>query len=113
VTSERTKVILARAGVAFFGVLAYLVARSAEGVFVLVEYASALGSSGVLIVVCFALWTRFGGPIAATLTLITGGLVYAFGETLGMSYPFITSVAMSFVVYVTVAFFERSRNAGV
>lgn len=62
--SERAKVGFARAGVIVFGIVAYVLALSAEGVYALVESASAFGSAGVFIVAVFALFTRFGGARA-------------------------------------------------
>jgi Na+/proline symporter len=82
VSQERTKVVIARAGVMVFGLMAYVQAIRAEGVFELVEEASAFGSAGVLITVCFGLFSKMGGPVAATLTLSIGVVAYV-GATTG------------------------------
>jgi Na+/proline symporter len=115
VTDERTKVRIARAGVLTFGAIAYVQAIRADGVFELVENASAFGSAGVLVTVCFGLFTKLGGPVAAMLTLGIGVLLYVTTTTAGYAYPFLASLAASVLMYVTVAVMERvaerMRNA--
>jgi Na+/pantothenate symporter len=107
VTEERTKVRIARAGVLMFGAIAYVQAIRADGVFELVENASAFGSAGVLVTVCFGLFTKLGGPVAAMLTLGVGVLLYVTATTAGYAYPFLASLAASVLTYVTVAVMER------
>lgn len=107
VTNERTKVRLARAGVLTFGVLAYVQAVRAEGVFQLVEEASAFGSGGVLVTVCFALFTKVGGPVAATFTLLGGLTSYLLASAIGFAYPFLLSLAVSLAAYILIAPIER------
>jgi Na+/proline symporter len=80
---EHVKVRIARGGVVLFGLVAYVLAVRADGVFELVEQASAFGSSGVLVVVCFALFTRLGGPRTAAATLLAGLGVYLVGTYAG------------------------------
>lgn len=107
VTDERTKVLIARAGVLAFGALAYVQAIRAEGVFELVESASAFGSAGILITVCFGLFSRLGGPVAAAMTLGIGVLSYVGATVSGYAYPYLLSLAASLLVYVVVAVLER------
>jgi hypothetical protein len=115
VTDERMKVRIARAGVLLFGALAYVQAIRAEGVFQLVEDASAFGSAGTLVTVCFGLFTTLGGPMAAMLTLLTGMASYLTAAAGGFAYPFLLSLGLSVVTYVTTAVVERvatrMRNA--
>jgi Na+/proline symporter len=106
VTDEGTKVLIARGGVILFGLIAYALAVSAEGVFVLVEQASALGSSGAFVVICFALFTRVGGPKAALATLLVGVVSYSVGSMTAFQYPFLLSLALSLFTYLTVAALE-------
>jgi Na+/proline symporter len=101
VTSERTKVRLARGGVLVFGAIAYVQAVRAEGVFELVEQASAFGSAGTLVTVCFGLFTPFGGPRTAACTLLTGVVTYLAASLSGFAYPFLLSLAASLSCYVT------------
>lgn len=110
--SERAKVTTARACVLALGLVAYTLALTADGVFALVEQASALGSSGAFVVICFALFTRFGGPLAALLTLLVGTATYVVLNSAGMSYPFITSLLLSLVCYLVVGMVERQPAAG-
>ncbi len=107
VTDERTKVRIARAGVLAFGALAYVQAIRAEGVFELVEDASAFGSAGTLVTVCFGLFTSLGGPMAAMLTLLGGMASYLIATAAGFAYPFLLSLGLSVLTYVTTAVVER------
>src|SRR5690606_38279135 len=62
---EPTKLRISRISTLAFGVLAYVIARSADTVHALVEDASGFTGGGLVIVFAFALWTRFGGPNSA------------------------------------------------
>lgn len=107
ITSERAKVLVARAGVVAFGAIAYALAVTADGVFALVEQASALGSSGALIAICFGLFTRFGGAAAAMATLLAGTGVYVVSALAGHAYPFLLSVLVALLTYVSVGVYEH------
>ena len=107
VTSERTRLIIARAGVFAFGVIAYVQAIRAEGVFELVESASAFGSAGILVTAVFGLFTKLGGPVAALATLVGGLVVYLAASFSGYAYPYLLSLATSVLMYVVVAVVER------
>lgn len=92
--TERQKVRLARGGVAVFGVLAYVLALHADGVYALVEEASAFGSAGIFVVVTLGLFTRWGGPRAATLSLLAGLAVWVLGAyVLAWETPYLASLA--------------------
>ncbi|MEK7401841.1 MAG: sodium:solute symporter family protein, partial [Gemmatimonadota bacterium] len=93
ITNERTKVMMARGGVMLFGVIAYLLARRAEGILELVEQASALGSAGTLVTAVFALFTNWGGPRTAIATLTAGLVVYVVATYGGAETPFLISLA--------------------
>ncbi|HEY5545130.1 MAG TPA: sodium:solute symporter family protein [Gemmatimonadaceae bacterium] len=107
VTDERTKVRIARAGVLVFGAIAYVQAIRADGVFELVENASAFGSAGTLVTICFGLFTSFGGPMAAMLTLSAGIVTYLVSAASGYAFPFLLSLGLSLLTYVTAAVIER------
>lgn len=93
-----------------FGVLAYLVGRSADGVHDLVEDASGFTGGGLVVVFAFALWTRFGGPRSALAALLVGIVLWLLGRYGGFTpAPFLTSMLAAFVVYVAVALAERLR----
>jgi Na+/proline symporter len=113
ITDDRQRLRLSRAGVVVFGVVAWALALGSQGIGVLVELASAFGSAGVLVVVCFALFSRRGGPLAAGATLLGGLLVYLAAALGGAPYPYLTSLAAALLCYAAGAAVEaaRDRNA--
>ena len=111
--SERSKVRLARAGVAVFGVLAYIVALYAEGVYALVEEASAFGSAGIFTVLVFGLFTRYGAERSAYAALIAGITLWVLGAYLvAVPYPYITSLAGAVAAYLGGGLSRTARDAG-
>ena len=107
VVDERKKLLLARAGVMGFGVVAYVLALHAEGVFALVEQASAFGSSGALVTITFGLFTSIGGPRTAIVTLVAGMLAYLGALVSELPLPFLTSLAVALATYGVGATLER------
>ena len=107
ITDEKKKLLIARGGVFVFGVIAYTLALTADGVYALVEQASAFGSSGAFVVICFGLFTGFGGPKAALTTLIVGALGYVTLATIEFAFPFMFSLGLALVSYITVGIAER------
>lgn len=118
--TERTKVRAARLAVVLFGLVAYFLAFQAGGVYELVEEASAFGSSGVFVVVAFALFTRYGGRIAAAASLVTGSAVYIFAAHVApkielhehlplVNYPYLLSLGAALVVYLAIGGLEPDR----
>ncbi len=101
VTEHRSKVRLARLGVVALGVASYVLALNAEGVFALVEQASAFGSAGILVTVMFALFTPWGGPATAIATLVAGVASYSLAVVLDTPTPFLISLAVSLLVWLT------------
>ncbi|MEY4608944.1 MAG: hypothetical protein RL625_1161 [Gemmatimonadota bacterium] len=95
ITDERRKVLLARAGVVTFGLIAYALALNAEGVFALVQEASAFGSAGIVVTVGFALFTNGGSPRTAAATLLGGIVGYIGAHALGIPIPFLTSLGLA------------------
>lgn len=110
ITRERSKVLLARAGVAAFGVIAYALALRSEGVFKLVEQASAFGSAGALVTIVFGLFTSFGGPPTALATLTLSMLAYLGASYGGFAQPFLLSLAVSLTTYVTGGILEQALS---
>jgi Na+/proline symporter len=108
--SERQKVLTARAGVALFGVLAYVIALYAGGIYELVATASAFGSAGIFVVGLFGLFSRIGGAPSAYAALVAGVVVWAAGEYwLQWSTPYITAVAAALATYLLAAPLARPR----
>jgi sodium/pantothenate symporter len=108
VTDERAKVRISRAAVGVFGVIAYAIARTADGVSAIVEMASAFGSAGILVTISFGLFTTFGGPRAALSTLGAGMVAFVGASALGASVPFLISLACALATYVLVGATERT-----
>ena len=99
--NERAKVRLARACVAAFGVVAYVMAVRAERVYELVEQASAFGSAGIVTVVAFGLFTRLGGTASAVASLLGGVTTWVAGAYVwDLPYPYLTSLAVATVAYL-------------
>jgi len=106
VERERDRLRLARAGVVACGVVAWLIARSADGVFALVQEASSFGTAGSLVTVCFGLFTRIGGPWAAGATLLGALATYLLATLGGLATPFLASLASAVLLYLGVAVLE-------
>ena len=112
--SERSKVRLARAGVAGFGVVAYVIALHAEGVFALVEEASSFGSAGIFVTVTFGLFTRWGGALAAAASLIAGVVTWILGAyVLAIDLPYLTSLLASIAAYFSVAIVQKQETPAI
>ena len=109
--SERSKVRIARGGVAIFGVLAYIIALHADGVYALVEEASSFGSAGIFTVVTIGLFTTWGRAAAAIASLLGGVIAWVLGAyVLGLDLPYLTSLLVSIAAYAGVALLQRQRQ---
>jgi len=83
------------------GLIAFAKALRSTTIHDLVETASAIGSVGLIVAALFGLFTRFGGPAAATATLVTGAVVWLAAIKLEFtSVPYVLAVAMAAVAYV-------------
>ena len=89
--------------------IAYFLARRAEGVFALVVEASAFGSAGVIVTVSFGLFTRVGGSATAMATLAVGTVAYLIATYAGFAYPFVLSLLLALGTYLAGSVLERSR----
>jgi Na+/proline symporter len=110
---ERGKLRVNRAAVVAFGVIAYLLARSADSVYGLVEEASAFGSAGIFVAVVLGLFTRVGGNASALASMITGAAVYVVGDhALALPHPYTTSLFAAALAYFACAGFgSRERSS--
>jgi Na+/proline symporter len=107
--SESGKVRVARIGVVASGVMAYVLALSAETIYSLVESASSFGSSGIFITVVFGLFTKFGGRRAAFASLTLGLTVWLYATyALDHPYAYLLSLAAALAAYVVGAFLDRN-----
>lgn len=106
--SERTKIRLARAFVAGFGLLAFGLALAGESVGHLVELASALGSSGLFVILFLGLFTRCGGAASAYGALLGGLGAYLVAKATEFDWPFLASLATAFAGFALLQ--PRSRD---
>jgi len=113
IRDDRTRLRLARIGVACFGGVALWLALIATDVAALVEEASAFGSAGTLVVASFALFSRFGGPRAAVSGLVGGLGSYLAGTVLGWGQPFLGSLAAALAAYLIAGWLEGRRRPAV
>jgi SSS family solute:Na+ symporter len=108
---EAAKVRTSRRCVVAFGVIAWLLALTAESIFDLVESASSFGSSGIFIIMTFGLFSRIGNSLSAYLALITGMAVWAWGHYVGKwTAPYLASLAAALAVYFVSAMVIRVRT---
>jgi Na+/proline symporter len=101
---------LARAGVAVFGILAYVLALHAEGVLALVEAASAFGSAGIFVSLVIGLFTPLGSAGAAYSALAGGAGAWIAGAyLLDVEHPYLVSLGVALVGYLAVAWLVDAR----
>jgi Na+/proline symporter len=110
---DRLRLRTARLGVVLFGIVAWLLARGADGVFALVEDASGFGSAGILVVVAFGLFGRGWSAASAHAALWAGVLVWIAGHYLGLgpSQPYLASLAAALAAFLIVGGCARARRA--
>lgn len=110
-TGERERLISARVVVVIAGVLSFVMALYAEGIYDLVETASAFGTAGILVTTLAALYWKRGNARAAAAALLTGVVVTPLSQyQLELDAPFLTSIAISAMVYVLVSLLPSSRE---
>ena len=108
--SESAKLWSARLTVLVLSVVAFVLSFTSEAIHDLIENASAFGSAGVFIATLFALFTNFGGPIAAFTSIAAGMVVWAGGKfVLGLATPYLLGLGAALISYVAVALIERGR----
>jgi Na+/proline symporter len=109
--SEGAKVKAARICVVLLGLVAFGIALRSTTIHELVETASAIGSSGLIVVAMFGLFTRFGGPRAATAALLTGAGVWLAGVALAFTaVPYVVAVGLALIAYVLVALLAEDHG---
>lgn len=106
--SAHARVRVARICVVIGGVLAYVLARHAEGIYNLVEEASAFGSAGIFVAAVIGLFSSFGHARAAYGALIAGTGTWITGDyLLHLPQPYLTSVAAALTAYILLALTEQ------
>ena len=107
----RRELAFTRLTLVALAVVAVVLALTAEGVKDLISTASAAASSGVVIATVFGLFTAFGGPLAATASIVVGsGCWLAFGLSEAVEAPFVLSVGAALAAYVAAALFEKANK---
>lgn len=104
--SQRAKVRISRAGVVFFGLVAWGLALSAETIYSLVETASSFGSAGLFAILVFGLFTRLGGRWSAYVALLLGVGVWIVGTLAGWKVVYVWSLVAALGGYVAAAWLE-------
>jgi SSS family transporter len=98
--SERQKVVIARLGTLFAGVIAYLIAFASESITGLVETASSLGGPSVLIITMIALWVKAGNSTNAIFAIVMSILTWIVTNFLiEIDYPIILTVSVCAASY--------------
>lgn len=111
IESERSKLYVARGLVVVTAIAAYFIASSSSGIYPLVEVASSFGTAGLLVITLLGLWTKWGGPMAATICLLAGLLFYPVGDQLlGLDAPFISTVAVSIIGFLAGALLDHQQK---
>jgi SSS family solute:Na+ symporter len=110
--SESGKLWCVRGAVMALSLVAYLISITSDHIHDLVETASAFGSAGVFVTALFALFTRFGGPRSAFVSVASGMLVWAAGKYLfAVPAPYLTGLLAAVAGYVGVALIEARAAA--
>lgn len=108
--SERRKVFVARAFVVVLGVLAFVLALSAEGVYELVAESSSFGSAGIFVVATVGLFSRWGGTPSALASLLGGVAAWVLGAyVLALPHPYLVSLAAAVVGYLVGGLVRSAR----
>ena len=109
--TDRGKLWCVRATVMALSIVAYLLSVTSSRIHDLVQTASAFGSAGVFVTALFALFTRFGGPASAYVSVVAGMLVWAGAKyALDLGAPYLLGLSAALVGYVAVALLEARRS---
>lgn len=107
--SERSRLRFARGSVLVLGLAAYAIAGASDSVMEMIDQTSGFGAS-IFVCVTFGLFTRFGGEIAARMSLIVGTAVWVVGALwLEWDYPFLAALGASVAAYGLGSWFDRGR----
>ena len=104
---ERLKVLISRASVCGFGVVAYFLALEADSVLGLVEEASAFGSAGIFTCCLLGLTQARGGRLTAMASMVVGMVSYGvLAYAVGSDYAYLYSLALAFSTFATMMYWE-------
>ncbi|KPK16189.1 MAG: hypothetical protein AMJ62_06625 [Myxococcales bacterium SG8_38] len=105
---DRRRLRSARLFVVVAGVAGSVIALSADSIYGLVLEADSLGTAGIAVITVAALFTRLGGPVSASATLMVALVSSASAKYIfDHEAPFLLSLALSIVVFLAIVPFER------
>lgn len=111
-SGDRRRLRSARAFVVLAGLVGSVIALSAQSIYGLVLEADSLGTAGIAVITFAALFTKLGGPISASMTLVVALVSSASAKYLfAYEAPFVLSLALSLVVFFALAPFDRSQQS--
>lgn len=109
--SDRGRLLAARLVVVAAGIACCAIALRADGILELVMESDAFGTAGIAVVGVAGLLTRFGGPWAAFAALVAGlATSLLVRVAVDVDAPFLTSLAISGLVFVAAGTWERVRR---
>lgn len=98
ITNEKKKLYIARVCIVVTALAAYLIARSSSGIYPLLETSSSFGTAGLLVITLMGLWTRWGGPFASIICLLSGLVFFPIAErVLQLDAPFLVTILVAAV----------------
>lgn len=109
--SEKKKVVIARLGTLFAGIISYVIAYSSDSITALVETASSLGGPTILVLTMIALWEKRGNAMSAIFAMVMSILTWIFGHFIvELEYPVILTVIICGVSYYGTLPFARKEK---
>ncbi|TVQ78924.1 MAG: sodium:solute symporter [Bradymonadales bacterium] len=112
--SDSKMLLISRLIVVGSGVLALILAYSAESIYDLVELSSSLGAAGVLVITFVGLHSSWGGPRAAIAALVVGMISLPIAEfVLEWEAPFLTSILSAMLAYSLGSLLDRAGSSRV
>lgn len=110
--SDRAKLWSVRSTVMVLSVVAFLISLTSDTIKELVETASAFGSAGVFVATLFALFSRFGGPASAYVSITSGMLVWAVAKYgFHAPTPYLLGLLTALAGYVGAGLVAPSRRS--
>jgi Na+/pantothenate symporter len=107
-SDEHRKVRYARIAVVSFGVIAWLLARTAESVYDLVLESSAFGSAGIFTCCIMVLSQSRGGPLTAMASMLAGITSYGvLNYGVEYEYAYLMSLVCAFTTFLVLMWFEK------
>jgi len=109
--SQKSRLALNRGVVVAAGAVAWLVAILGDRILELVVFADSIGTAGLVVIVVIGLYSRIGDARAALITLVAGMFgPYVFGEFAGLEAPWLATLLVCFVVYLSCGLYDLRKN---